>query len=505
MLVTTFEARAVERPGSIALTDDGREYTYAELDRWAGAVAALLAKAGAEPGSLVGVSMRRGAPVVAAILGVLKAGCGYVPLDPSYPAGRLEFMAGDSAISCVLGDDAAPGCLTSAFPFVEMIPPVAADAEPRRGVRAGPEAVAYVIYTSGSTGTPKGVPIRHASVLALFGGAGRFFDFGPADRWTFFHSYGFDFSVWELWGALLYGGRLVCVPDRCRIHPAAMADLLARERITVFNVVPSVFRNLVTSSARPGGQTGLRHIIFGGEALHPQSVTEWLAAGWQPSPPAFVNMYGITETTVHVTYREVGEADLRRGAPGTLIGRPLPHLGVEVLDEAQRPVGPGEQGEMYVSGAGLSPGYLNRADLDQERFPVLPGPGGRPTRYFRSGDLASWSAGEDSLVYHGRLDDQVKIRGFRVELGEIESALRVDPAVADAVVLMERTAEGAAFLAAYLAPRPDTAMDLPAVRRRLRERLPRHMIPERIRTVGMLPRTASGKVDRNALLGAVVA
>lgn len=497
-LISIFHAQVAAAPSAPALVDGDDRYSYEELSAWADGVHAVLRKAGAGPGMLVGLTLRRGPAVVAAILGILKAGCGYVALDPSYPATRLEFMAADAGVVAILGEGDVPASLASVAPLIEMVPPTARDYCSEND-RISPGMTAYVIYTSGSTGTPKGVPIRHANVLALLDGMSGLFSFGPADRWTLFHSYGFDFSVWEMWGAFLHGGQLVCVPDSCRIHPAAMADLLVREQVTVLNMVPSVFRHLVSSALRGAGDLGLRYVIFGGEALDRDGVAGWLAGCPGQARPEIVNMYGITETTVFTTHRRVGEADLSRTGPGTLIGSALPHLRVRLLDQDQQPVPLGEKGEIYVAGAGLARGYLNREAETRKRFVKLPEEDGQEVSYFRSGDVASYSTEHGSLIYHGRLDHQVKVSGFRIELGEIETVLRANPAVAEGVVVVEETVTGQPILVAYVALRQSAESGVPAIRRSLRQSLPPYMVPSQIRTVTALPRTASGKLDRNAL------
>ncbi len=427
--------------------------------------------------------------MVAAVVGVLKAGAGYVPLDPSYPRARLAYMADDAGVEVVLGDDSTPASLGEGRRVVAMSDvddaPRPAPARPP----VGASAPAYVIYTSGSTGRPKGVLIRHEQVLALFASTSPLFGFGHDDRWTLFHSYSFDFSVWEIWGPLLSGGRVVVVPEAARVHPRAFGELLDREGITVLSMVPSAFRHLVIDPA-----PRLRHVVFGGEPFDAGTVAAWTGAADGRRLPAISNMYGITETTVHVTHRWVTSADLRREGPGTPIGTPLAHLDVLLLDEEGHPVPPGVRGEIHIAGTGLSPGYLGREDLNRARFPELIGPDGVARRYFRSGDAAAWSPDGTGLVFHGRLDDQVQFHGFRVELGEVESALRSHPDVAEAVVVVEDRAGAEPELVAYVeAKAPITARGL---RKEAALWLPRHMVPTRVVVVDELPRTASGKLDR---------
>ncbi|MFE0220190.1 amino acid adenylation domain-containing protein, partial [Streptomyces albidoflavus] len=312
-------------------------------------------------------------------------------------------------------------------------PPGGAAAPPPRpaapgAAATGPYDTAYVIHTSGSTGRPKGVPVPHAHVVRLFEASGEHFRFGADDVWTLFHSYAFDFSVWELWGPLLHGGRLVVVPYEVSRSPREFLRLLDEEKVTVLNQTPSAFEQLVLADAATDRPTGsLRYVVLGGEALVAERLRPW-ADRHGLDAPELVNMYGITETTVHVTFHRLVRADLEDPRRRGVIGRPLPDLRVYVLDAAGRPVPPGATGEMYVSGPGVAPGYLNRPELTEERF--LPDPFGAPgTRMYRSGDLARWRP-DGTLVHAGRADQQVKIRGFRIEPGEIEAVLTAHPAVA---------------------------------------------------------------------------
>ncbi|MFL6236491.1 MAG: amino acid adenylation domain-containing protein, partial [Thermoanaerobaculia bacterium] len=352
---------------------------------------------------------------------------------------------------------------------------------------------AYVIYTSGSTGRPKGVAVTHANVDRLFTATDPWFDFNAGDVWTLFHSYAFDFSVWEIWGALLHGGRLVVVPYWVSRSPEAFHELLAAERVTVLNQTPSAFRQLIWTAEGKPADLPLRYVVFGGEALEPASLAPWIARYGER--PRLINMYGITETTVHVTYRPVGEGDL---AAGSRIGVPIPDLAVHLLDPGLRPVPVGAPGEIHVGGAGLALGYLGRPDLTAERF--LPDPFScRPgARLYRSGDLARRLPDGD-LEYLGRADQQVKIRGFRIEPGEIEAALATQPGVREAVVLArsDRSVGSLADrrLVAYVTG--DTTAD--ALRQALGERLPDYMIPAAFVFLEALPLTGNGKVDRRAL------
>ncbi|HEX8242472.1 MAG TPA: AMP-binding protein, partial [Longimicrobium sp.] len=544
-----FAAQAARTPGAVAVAFEGERLTYAELDARANRIAHHLLARGAAPGGLVGLCVERSLETVAGILGILKAGAAYLPLDPAYPDERIAHMLADSGARLVLttaelalraaGDGITPILLEEIGDGAIADPAISVD----------PDSLAYVIYTSGSTGRPKGVQVTHANVLRLFAATDAWFGFGADDVWTLFHSYAFDFSVWEMWGALLYGGRLVVVPFYVSRNPSAFRELLAREGVTVLNQTPSAFRQLMEAgvgkranefaatttqsppsrtgapagpaerepapaSVAPGaatragtddrqGSTGfhresrsdfvpllprihspgrgkaetgsdshlqpasdlaLRYVIFGGEALDPASLRPWVERHGDEAP-RLVNMYGITETTVHVTYRVIRREDVLAGSASP-IGIPIPDLSVQVLDRRGRMVPAGVVGEMYVGGAGVARGYLGRPALTAERFVPDPYAATPGARLYRSGDLGRWtevrecesarvrewnspddaSPGTEctfalshprtfALEYLGRADDQVKLRGFRIELGEIESVLLEHPRVREAVVL----------------------------------------------------------------------
>ncbi|MEQ0563558.1 non-ribosomal peptide synthase/polyketide synthase [Amycolatopsis sp. NEAU-NG30] len=459
-----FAAQAARTPDAVAVTSGTTELTYAELDRRANRLAHRLIAEGAGPERLVALRLPRSADLVVAILAVLKTGAGYLPIDPAYPAARIEAMLADARPVCVVDSvEAADG----------------PDTAP--AVRIDPGSTAYVIYTSGSTGLPKGVLIPHANVTRLFSATAPWFGFGEQDVWTLFHSYAFDFSVWELWGALLHGGRLVVVPQDVVRAPEDFLALLAEQRVTVLNQTPSAFYRL---STLPSAPLSLRYVIFGGEALEPARLAEWYRR--HPDGPRLVNMYGITETTVHVTHRVLGDGR-------ATVGVPIPDLRTYVLDADLQPVPPGVTGELYVAGAGLARGYLNRPGLTASRF--VADPFGAPgTRMYRTGDLLRWTA-DGELEYRGRADQQVKIRGFRIEPGEIEAALTAHPDVAEAAVVAHGSGD-ARRLVAYLT---GTVPGTTALREFLGRSLPAHMVPAVFVPLDKLPLNANGKLDQRAL------
>jgi amino acid adenylation domain-containing protein len=501
LLHTRFESQACRMPDAPALSDGKEKLTYRELNFRANQLAHRLRDSGAGPESLVGIYMDRSVETVVAILAVLKAGGAYVPMDLASPPDRLTFMLEDSCARILLTKEEF---LTSLPPYNGKV--ICNDKkslfsgdgfEKNMSVPVKANGAAYVIYTSGSTGQPKGVIITHQNVTRLFDSTDEWFRFSEKDTWTLFHSFAFDFSVWEMWGALLYGGRLLIVPHLMTRSPQEFYELLSQEQVTVLNQTPSAFRQLIWAEGslpkfRP---LALRYVIFGGEALELQSLAPWFARHGDASPQ-LVNMYGITETTVHVTYRPIVQADIAAGR-GSVIGKPIPDLKIFLMDEHQKLVAPGEPGEICVEGAGLARGYLNRAQLTAEKFILNPFGSAPQERLYRSGDLARLLPGGD-LEYLGRIDQQVKVRGFRIELGEIESALNRHPAVKESVVMLHPGPSDDKRLVAYLVCHPanPTTTELRAF---LKKSLPDYMVPASFTFLQALPLTINGKVDREAL------
>ena len=449
---------------------------------------------------LIGLCLPRSPELIVAMLAILKAGGAYLPLDPNAPAARLEFILKDaqapvlvtcrefaslaeegSCTLCLLDEADARSGEEDSNPDLPQSP----------DLQQSPDRAAYVIYTSGSTGQPKGTVITHANAMRLFTATDHWFGFGPEDVWTLFHSFAFDFSVWESWGALLHGGRLVIVPFDVSRAPDRFLELLERERVTVLNQTPSAFRQLLQADPEQTTALALRYVIFGGEALDPTMLRPWFEQRGD-STPQLVNMYGITETTVHVTYRPLSAPDAER--PASLIGEPIPDLQLYVLNEALEPVPDGLPGELLVGGAGLAAGYLDRPDLTAERFienPFRPG-----ERLYRTGDKVR-RRNDGELEYLGRLDSQVKIRGFRIELGEISACLNQHQDILEAAVTIHEQ-DGDKSLIGYYVPHetPPAAEDL---RRHLQARLPAYMVPSRFIALEHLPLTINGKLDHRAL------
>lgn len=504
-----FEKQAALRPDAIAVVYEDQALSYAELNERANRLARMLISEGVGPEQFVALALPRSLEMAVGLLAVLKAGAAYLPLDPDYPADRIAFMLKDAQPAFIMTNTKA----ADHIPPVENVPKIVLDdpelaeklntypaENPKNKDRTQPLSplnTAYVIYTSGSTGVPKGVMIPHQNVTRLFAATEHWFRFSSDDIWTMFHSYAFDFSVWEIWGPLLHGGRLVIVPHHVSRSPEAFLRLLVKEGVTVLNQTPSAFYQFMQAEREQtdlGQALSLRYVIFGGEALELSRLEDWYNRHPE-NRPQLINMYGITETTVHVSYIELDRsmAVLRANS---LIGCGIPDLGVYVLDERLQPVPPGVAGELYVSGAGLARGYLGRPGLTSERFIADPfGPPG--TRMYRTGDVARLRA-DGSLDYVGRADHQVKIRGFRIELGEIEAALVQHPQLEDAAVIVREDQPGDKRLAAYVIPSEET-FDTAELRKYAAERLPDYMVPAAFMTMKELPLTPNGKLDRKAL------
>ncbi len=452
-----FAARARTSADATAVICGEQTMSYRELNARANRLAHYLRRLGVGPDQLVAICLDRSLDMVVGILGILKSGGAYVPLDPAYPKERLRFICEDAHFPVLLTtanlsgsipqQDATVVCLDRDWPSIERESP--ADPAPN-GV---PDHLAYVIYTSGSTGRPKGVMIEHRNVLRLFDRTEHWFHFSETDVWTLFHSFAFDFSVWELWGALLYGGRLVIVPYLVSRSPSDMWDLLLRERVTVLNQTPSAFRQLMQAEPLPETAAAipcLRFVIFGGEALDFAALRPWFQRhGGQH--PQLINMYGITETTVHVSWLPIRaeQLDLPHRSP---IGVPIDDLTIHLLDTHGEPVPIGIPGEIHVGGPGVCRGYLNDPVLTAQKFVPdvhshVPG-----ARLYRTGDLAR-QLPDGGFDYLGRLDDQVKVRGFRIELGDIEAALRQHPRVEDAAAAVREDTPGDRRIVAYAVPR----------------------------------------------------
>ncbi|MGP8298316.1 amino acid adenylation domain-containing protein [Streptomyces inhibens] len=486
-----FRAQVVRTPDAVALVCDGVEWSYAELDARANGVAHRLIAEGVVPGALVAVLMGRSADLVAVVLGVLKAGAGYVPLHSGYPVERTRGILDESGTALLIVDEAMASheVAGSSLPESVSVVPVAdlptTAADP--GVRMSASDVAYVMYTSGSTGRPKGVAATHAGVAAF--ALDRCWHGGLAERVLFHANHAFDASTYELWVPLLSGGRVVVAPAG-NLDGSALRRLVVEHGLTNVHATAGLFR--VLAEETPEVFAGLREVSTGGDVVSAAAIRNVLDV----CPGAVVRTtYGPTETTAfatHIAY--VAGDDVPNSVP---VGRPMDNTRVYVLDDTLRPVPAGVAGELYLAGAGLAMGYWDRPGLTAERF--VADPYGIPgARMYRTGDLARWR--EDGVLdFLGRADEQVKIRGFRIELGEIEAALSALPGVAQAAVVVREEIPGDKRLAAYVVPEPDTDVQATAVKAAIGERLPDYMVPAAVLALQSLPVTTNGKLDRQAL------
>ncbi|NEP12787.1 MAG: amino acid adenylation domain-containing protein [Symploca sp. SIO2C1] len=446
-----FEAQVQKTPDAIALVFEEQKLTYSQLNGKANQLAHYLQQLGVKPEVLVGICVERSVEMVIGLLAILKAGGAYVPIDPSYPQERLKFILNDTQVSVLLTQeqllaslpelDAQVLCLDRDWSGIAQT----STENIQSGVSS--ENLAYIIYTSGSTGKPKGVLIPHQNVVRLFTTTQAIYGFNDHDCWTLFHSYAFDFSVWEMWGALFYGGRLVIVPYWVSRSPKEFYHLLVHHQVTVLNQTPSAFRQLLQADKDYAADAlRLRYVIFGGEALQVQSLIPWFERHGDECPQ-LVNMYGITEMTVHVTYRLLSKADLEQS--GSPIGKALADLEIYILDSYLQSVPIGVPGELHIGGGGLARGYLNRSELTTEKFIPHPFREQADARVYKTGDLARYLP-DGNIEFLGRIDHQVKIRGFRIETGEIEAVLNQHPTVKETVVVATEDNQSDKRLVAYI-------------------------------------------------------
>jgi amino acid adenylation domain-containing protein/non-ribosomal peptide synthase protein (TIGR01720 family) len=514
-----FEEQVEKTPTHIAVVFGEEQLTYRELNQWANQVAHHLYHEGVKPDTLVGLCVERSLEMVVGLLGIIKAGGAYVPIDPSYPVDRIKYMLEDSEVGIVL----CQSHMVCELPITDQqLLYLDADSDGQgntKGLASQPTEnipkeelgltashLAYVIYTSGSTGKPKGVLIEHENITRLFYSTQEIFHFNQNDIWTMFHSFAFDFSVWELWGALIYGGRLVVVPKLAAQSPIEFYRLMTREKVTVLNQTPIVFERLIDIDQQERDGLALRTIILGGEALNPLILKPWFTR-YSEKSVTLINMYGITETTVHVTYQPLHPTEISLSKQ-SIIGKKLSDLTLYILDDRLSLVPLGVTGEIYVGGTGLARGYLNNSKLTQERFINNPFATEEDkakgyTRLYKTGDLARWSS-NGNLEYIGRVDKQIKIRGFRIELGEIEAQLVQHVAISVCVVIAREDTPGDKRLVAYVVPdqrrRGILEQDYAGVlRSHLQKSLPDFMIPNVFVLLETLPLTPNGKVDRKAL------
>jgi amino acid adenylation domain-containing protein len=510
-LIEMFEAQVLRTPNNIALIFEDQQITYLELNAQANQLAHYIRHCyqdkqneDLKADSLIALYLDRSFYMIIGILGILKAGAAYVPIDSNSPAERtIRILKDTNTVMLLTRDHLLPSIQQIIKDTMQLI--ILDNKSYHKEVRNNlvtatqPSDLAYVIYTSGTTGQPKGVMQMHANVMRLFTVTHEYFSFSSKDVWTLYHAYNFDFSVWEMWGALLYGGTLIIPSEQDVRDMSRFYNLCLRYRVSILNQTPSAFQAFAQQVMLDKSPAlALRFIIFGGEMLHVSKLASW----WErmgTGGPILVNMYGITETTVHVTLKELSIEEKR-----SVIGKPLTDLKTYVLDKEGKPVSNGAIGELYISGAGLARGYLNQPELTQERFIANPfatefDKNRGYTRLYKTGDLVRLLE-HGELEYIGRNDSQVKIRGYRIELGEIEHALLKHPLIQHCVVIVRQHSNSSGslpYLAAYFVSRrklSDTAL-----RQFLTEQLPPYMVPSSLQQVTSVPLTSNGKLDRKAL------
>jgi amino acid adenylation domain-containing protein/non-ribosomal peptide synthase protein (TIGR01720 family) len=472
-----FAEQAARTPDALAVTFDGRSMSYRQLDAAANQLAHLLVGQGVGPGKVVALMFSRSADAIVAILAVLKTGAAYLPIDPALPASRIEFMVGDAAPSVAITTAERTGRFDGLDVTVIDIGDPVVDSQPSTALPGpAPDDLAYIIYTSGTTGVPKGVAIPHRNVPGLFGSLDANVSSGPGRTWTQWHSYSFDVSVWEIFGALLHGARLLVVPEQVAASPDEFHELLVTENVSVLSQTPSA-----AGMISPQGLASAA-LVVAGEACSPELVDRWAPGR------VMINAYGPTEATVYASISAPLVPD-----PVVPIGAPVAGGALFILDPWLRPVPPGVVGELYIAGRGVGTGYWRRAGLTASRFVACPF--GEPgSRMYRTGDLVRWGA-DGQVQYLGRADEQVKIRGYRIELGEIQAALAALDGVGQAVVIAREGRPGDKRLIGYITGTADPSH----VRAQLAERLPNYMVPAAVVTIDAVPLTVNGKLDRRAL------
>ncbi|MDP7720959.1 amino acid adenylation domain-containing protein [Mycobacterium sp. TY814] len=480
-----FAERVAAHPDAPALTFDDRTWTYHELDTASTALAQQLHTAyGARPGTVIALLLPRSAHAITAILAVLKTGAAYLPIDPQHPSARVGFMLTDTTPVAILTTSELSGHLPrSTVPVITLDTLTLDDSPTTTSPLPGPDPhdLAYLIYTSGTTGTPKGVATTHHNATALITTLSPRLGLDGAAVWSQCHSTSFDFSVWEIFGALLGGGRLVVIPDHIVHSPTDLHHLLIQEQVNMISQTPAALNQL------PCDGLDTASIVVGGEAYALELIHRW-------APRCTLRaVYGPTETTIFAT----ASTPLTADEPAVPLGAPVPGAALFVLDDWLRPVAPGVAGELYVAGSGVAAGYWLRGGLSAARFVACPfGPAG--SRMYRTGDLVSWGP-DGQLRYLGRADEQVKIRGYRIECGEIAAALTALDGIEQAAVIARHDGAGEPRLVAYLTTTNKAGISVAQVRDQLTQMLPPYMVPAAFVTLEELPLTVNGKLDRRAL------
>jgi amino acid adenylation domain-containing protein len=489
---------AASRFGSnIAVSEGHESISYEDLNDWSSALAVLLRSRGLGRGDRVALCLPAGVDAIAAVIGILKSGAAYVPLDSRNPSAWNAYILADCNAAALVGDVGdleIPGIWVIGQ---EDLARTRSQAKSLPGTitAVSPLDPAYVIYTSGTSGKPKGVEVGHGNVIALLSGMSDLFSFTSSDRWALFHSTAFDFSVWEIWGAIASGAELVVLSYWAVRTPGEYLRVVRDRGVTVLNQTPTAFVGLSAAALRLGCELpALRYVIFGGEKVKPATLRAW-AGRFGLEKPRLINMYGITETTVHATFHQLTLQDL--AGTESVIGRPLPGFNIRILTTDNRDAEPGEIGELLLAGPQVANGYLGEPELTAERFIYLPGQ--EDTRYYRSGDLVSRRDTGD-LVYHGRSDHQVKLRGHRIEIAEVEGAVRSHSGVADAVAWVRTFHDDdERLICAYTGDAVLSPPDTHTLREHVKALLPSYMRPAHYVLLPEMPRTVNGKIDFDAV------
>ncbi|CAH9060183.1 Surfactin synthase subunit 2 [Pseudoalteromonas sp. CIP111854] len=498
-LVSWFHSQADNSAQRTAISCNEQTLSYQQLNQQANRLANYLVLKGVQAEQCVAICMERSCDLLVAILAVLKSGAAYLPLDPHSPKERLTTIIDDAQAPFVLtqhnyeqmfSDSSSDVCVLDTG-YVQSY--LAEMCHANLAIKPKSSDLAYVIYTSGSTGTPKGVMVEHGNVARLMSTSQPLFNFKQEDVWTLFHSYAFDFSVWEIWGALLFGGELVVVPYVTSRSPEAFSDLLIEKGVTVLNQTPTAFSSVQKVMLSKSQTHQLRYVIFGGEALEPKSLQAWFEQYGQSTK--LINMYGITETTVHVTYKEISQADIDGKVSN--IGKPIPDLSHYILDDKQRKVPTGTVGELYVGGPGVTRGYLNRSQLTDERF-ITPSFSTIQGKLYRSGDLVKQLANGE-LEYVGRADNQVKLRGFRIELGEINSKIADLDDISDVITVLKSNTDDKQLVSYVILAEGHSSQWKQTLHSHLLHVLPEYMVPAAVVSCLALPTNINGKIDHAQL------
>ena len=495
-----FEEVAAKFPYRIAVTDTDSELTYKELSEKSSMFAKYLIHKGVKSGELVCIYTTRNVNMIIGILGILKAGAAYIPIDPKYPSQRIkDIFEISGAKFCVSDSKMDLSYINCTKVLLDCIPENEIQGE-KLIKQNNEKSLAYVIFTSGSTGKPKGVMVEHQSIIRLFTNTDEIYHFNEQAVWSLFHSIAFDYSVWEIWGALLFGGKLVIVSRKDALNQEDFFNLMEKEKISILSLTPTAFRNFCLTALR-NGQRKLQHleyVVFGGEKLDFEILKPWLKK-YGDSQPILVNMYGITEVTVHSTWKIISQEDVCNNTK-SLIGKPISDLQIEIVDSNGQKVTKGTAGRMFISGPGVARGYLNREELTAERFFTKTGQDGEPIRCFDTGDIAV-EISEDEYEYIGRNDRQVKVSGYRIELEEIEYHLKQLKGVADCVIVENDEGENGVRLRAFIILGRNVNQEsiLIELRKYASEKLPEYMRPSTYTVVDKFPTNINGKFSISEL------